>query len=351
MDPVDYDFVLTKDDEQARRIASLALAFMSSDFIQDEIIWRSFYPDLEKADSYRAAFRRDRAALAECGITVTRSDGPETLWHADDASFVENTELSEEDAMALDVACLPLVDDPDFPYGAELRIALSKIDSSFDTPFSVALPTEDRLSSRQLATLRGCSLTGHAARIAYTRADGSSLERLVAPYGFFGMRGHLYLVAPSVGEAGEVIDGSTRTYRIDRVGRATEVPSTHFEVPEDFDVRDWQKLPFQIGPTVCEAAFSIPACADQETIRATQGRGTLEREPLETSSAVPNERAAERTPANEFPGAPSRTTWLVAVSNVEDAASWAIAEGLTPLSPPELVEVWRTKLEEVVSHG
>ena len=51
MDPVDYDFVLTKDDEQARRIASLALAFMSSDFIQDEIIWRSFYPDLEKADS------------------------------------------------------------------------------------------------------------------------------------------------------------------------------------------------------------------------------------------------------------------------------------------------------------
>ena len=66
---------------------------------------------------------------------------------------------------------------------------------------------------------------------------------------------------------------------------------------------------------------------------------------------MPNERAAERPPANEFPGAPSRTTWRVAVSNVEDAASWAIAEGLTPLSPPELVEVWRTKLEEVVSHG
>ena len=42
---------LSKDDEQATRIASLALAFMSSDTISDDTIWHSFYPDLTKPDS------------------------------------------------------------------------------------------------------------------------------------------------------------------------------------------------------------------------------------------------------------------------------------------------------------
>ncbi|MCI1666514.1 MAG: WYL domain-containing protein [Olsenella sp.] len=321
---------ISKDDEQARRIASLALAFMSSETIRDETIWRQFYPNLSKADSYRTAFRRDRAALTECGITVSRVDGPETLWRVDSASFVESTELSEEDAMALDVACLPLVDDQDFPYGSELRIALSKIDDAFDCPALISLPAEERVPSRQLAILQDCSLLGVAARIDYTRADGVSVERLVAPYGFFGMRGHLYLVAPAIDGNGRVIDGSTRTYRIDRVRRASKVAGTTFEVPEDFDARDWQKLPFQLGPAVCEASFAVPARRIREFSQVSQGKGTI------------------RLPDGE---ATAPATWLVEVSSVEDAASWAIAEDVTPLSPPELVAAWRERLGGVISHG
>ncbi len=319
---------LSRDDEKARRIASLALAFMSSDTISDETIRRSFYPDLEKTSSYRTAFRRDRVALAECGIVVARVDGAETLWHVDSTSFVESTELSEEDAVALDVACLPLVDDPDFPYGADLRIALSKIDTSFDYPASVSLPVEKRLPSRQLTTLRECSLSGHAARIDYRRADGKTVQRMVAPYGLFGMRGHLYMVAASVDEAAQVIDGSTRTYRIDRVRRATEDPSVPFVVPEDFDVRDWRKLPFQLGAMSCEAVFTVPKQAVAEFSQAARGKGTFE--------CVADTRGI--------------VTWRVEVSSVGDAASWAIAEDVTPLSPPELVSAWRSKLEEV-AHG
>jgi proteasome accessory factor B len=332
LDAVDGYVEISKDDEQARRIASLALAFMSSDIIRDDTIWHAFYSDLTKADSYRTAFRRDRAALAECGITVRRVNSPEALWQVDSASFVESTELSKEDAMALDVACLPLVDDQDFPYGAELRIALSKIDDAFDYPVSVALPAEERVPSRQLATLQECSFSGIAASIDYTRADGTTIKRRIAPYGFFGMRGHLYMVAPAIDDAGFVIAGSSRTYRIDRVHRASKIAGTSFEIPEDFDIRDWQKLPFQLGPTSCEGVFAVPEDAVREFMQVTRGKGTFE-----TPTATHEPHAT--------------TTWRVEVSNIEDAASWAIAEDITPLSPAELVAAWYAKLEGVVAHG
>ena len=332
---------LSKDDEQATRIASLALAFMSSDTISDDTIWHSFYPDLTKPDSYRTAFRRDRAALAECGIMVSRADGPEALWCVDSASFVESTELSDEDAMALDVACLPLVDDPDFPYGAELRIALSKIDDAFDYPASVSLPAEERTPSRQLATLQECSLSRLVAQIDYVRADGTTVKRRIAPYGFFGMRGHLYRVAPSIDESGAVIEGSAHTYRIDRVRRASKVAGPSFEIPEDFDVRDWQKLPFQIGSVTCEGVFAVPVQAAQEFSKVTLGKGTF----LEPDDTLGPDAAAvtEQSPASIL--------WRVEISSVEDAASWAIAEDVTPIAPPELVSAWRAKLKGVVTYG
>ena len=332
---------LSKDDEQATRIASLALAFMSSDTISDDTIWHSFYPDLTKPDSYRTAFRRDRAALAECGIMVSRAEGQEALWRVDSASFVESTELSDEDAMALDVACLPLVDDPDFPYGAELRIALSKIDDAFDYPVSVSLPVEERIPSRQLATLQECNLSGQAAQIDYVRADGTTVQRLVAPYGFFGMRGHLYMVAPSIDERGIAVKGSAHTYRIDRVRRTSRNAGLSFEIPEDFDVRDWQKLPFQLGPVTCAGVFAIPAESAHEFSQVTLGKGTLF-EPDDTSG----------TKANTDNGhSPASLLWRVEISSVEDAASWAIAEDATPIAPPELVSAWRSKLEGVVAYG
>lgn len=331
----------SKDDEQATRIAALALSFMSSDTISDKAIWHSFYPDLTKADSYRTAFRRDRMALAECGIMVSRVDGPETLWRVDSASFVENTELSDEDAMALDVACLPLVDDPDFPYGAELRIALSKIDDTFDNPASVTLPAEERVPSRQLATLQECNLSGQVARMDYERVDGTTLQRQVAPYGFFGLRGHLYMVAPTVDENGVAVEGSTHTYRIDRVKRVSKVTGTSFCVPEDFDIRDWRKLPFQLGPVLCEGVFAVPAQAIREFSQATQGKGTF-LEPGATPHAAPPSDGEHSSVS---------LLWQVEISGIEDAASWAIAEDIVPISPQELVAAWRSQLEGVVAYG
>ena len=89
------------------------------------------------------------------------------------------------------------------------------------------------------------------------------------------MRGHLYMVAPSIDESGAVIEGSAHTYRIDRVRRASKVAGPSFEIPEDFDVRDWQKLPFQIGSVTCEGVFAVPVQAAQEFSKVTLGKGTF----------------------------------------------------------------------------
>ncbi len=46
-----------------------------------------------------------------------------------------------------------------------------------------------------------------------------------------------------------------------------------------------------------------------------------------------------------------KLAWEVDVANCSAAASWAIALGITPLSPQELCDEWRLLLEGVLAHG
>ena len=102
---------LTRDDERARRICSLALDFMnSSSPLRSSEIARAHYPGLS-ADSFRRAFSRDRSVLASCGVVVVerRVPGEESLWEADRArSFARGAELSATEAATLELACRPL---------------------------------------------------------------------------------------------------------------------------------------------------------------------------------------------------------------------------------------------------
>ena len=60
---------LTKDDERARRICSLAIEFMNARApIASSALAARYYPELS-ADSFRRAFSRDRALLAACPRT------------------------------------------------------------------------------------------------------------------------------------------------------------------------------------------------------------------------------------------------------------------------------------------
>ncbi|MGI6230932.1 MAG: helix-turn-helix transcriptional regulator [Tractidigestivibacter sp.] len=324
---------LTDDDEKSRRVASIALAFMNASTLSDDEIWHTYYEELDKRDSYRVAFKRDRATLAACGIVLERAhlaDGS-NAWHVNEKlSFANTSELSDQDALVIDIACLPLVDDPNFPYGDELRLALAKIDDVFDNEAIESLKPSVRTPDKVLNIVRGCLDAGTAVQIQYTDASGEASKRVVAPYGIFGLRDKKYLVAPRIDERGDIASGSMRRYRLDRISSAKQLPKITFELPDDFDVQDWISLPFQIGQTICKGSFLVPQSRQKELERDLDRLGKE---------------------AGELEHDHDRVIWHVNVSNIDAAASWAISEQLRPLDPPNLVESYRTLLKGVIQNG
>ena len=305
---------ITRDDDRARRVCSLALDFMNATApLSSSEIARAHYGGLSP-DSFRKAFSRDRTTLAACGVTIVerRVPGEESLWEADDAhSFAYGPELSPTDASALELACRPLVDDPSFPLAEDLRLALAKVSRAF---------------SEELEALRACLAEHHAARVTYVNARGASSERTLAPYGFFSLRGALYLVAGRLSTDGSLTGDAPRTYRVDRVVSVDPLEDAFFSVPEGFSATDWRRLPFQMGPTTVEARLLVDDAHEEDMRLAagTQGRFAREGDSL---------------------------VWTVAVSDELVAARWAIAAGIRPLSPDSLVSAWTRVLEEVLEGG
>lgn len=321
---------ITRDDERALRISSLALMFMNSSTpIPSSVIRREFYPSLV-ADSFRRAFSRDRDALATCGLVIEERPraGEESAWLANDAlSFASGAEISASEAAVLDVACQPLLDEREFPLAGDLRLALAKLTRAFGESY-VAVPEAHRTRLAYLPTVCSCLLSRHALAIRYRDARGDESQRTIAPYGLFGLRGNLYLVAGRISDDGEALPypTGTRTYRMDRIARARELASVGFDVPEGFALSDWRHLPFQMGPSRLEATFVVPPRREAETRRAAMGRGA-------------------------FSAREGELIWTVDASSVEDAASWAIAMGIRPESPGELVEAWKRALEGAMGHA
>ena len=309
---------LTRDDERARRICSLALDFMNATGpLSSSDIARTHYPELS-SDSFRRAFSRDREMLAACGVVVRDRKGPsgESLWEADDErSFARGAELSPTDAAALEVSCRPLVEDPSFPLADSLRYALAKLARTFSESLAAGRFGGGG-SSRELVALRRCLTESTLARVSYVDARGEASERVIAPYAFFGLRGALYLVAARATEKGEVEAGSERTYRVDRFARVEPVPASSYEIPRDFSVEDFRRLPFQMGPSVAEAVFVVPGEHEEALRRKAGAQGSF----LKRGDA---------------------TLWKVPVSDVSAAASWAISAGIVPREPAELVGSWR----------
>ena len=315
------------DEAMAERLATLALLFMNARHaIPTSELLATAYPDLSR-DSAERAFGRDRARLRDCGIEVVAArlaDGTEAYEVDEDASFARAGSLTARDALVLDMACRPLLDDPSFPHASELRLALAKVNRGFAAPTGVGGPAGATPSaaggSGPLGTVRSCLVAGHACHISYRDAAGRHTERDIAPFGLFGLRGTVYVVAAAV--EGDVIDeGRIRTYNSTRILAARERRGVRFEVPDDFYVEDFVRLPFQIGPTTTRATMLVPTGREQDVRREVRGRGSLLR-------------------------ADGRLELSVDVSDVGAAARWAAALGLVPLEPGELVSAWEETLSE-----
>ena len=137
------------------------------------------------------------------------------------------------------------------------------------------------------------------------------------------MRSTIYVVCARIDDAGELIPDSERTYRIDRIDSARRIEHIVFEIPAGFDVNAFRKLPFQIGPSAIDCTFSIPEQLSGSFPALTCGKGSFEEDGL---------------------------IWHIDAADLDSAAAWAIAYGIRPLAPEELVSAWRARLSEV-AHG
>ena len=312
----------SEDDKSARRVLSVAIAFVNAPRpLSTTEVRRDLYSELGD-EAFRKAFARDRERLATAGLVLRK--GPrvdnEATWETDEeSSFARESLLTRQDALTLDLLLLPLASDPSFPYAHDLRMALSKIDRSFDGSSTICIPTSARQRDSHLTSAEECLARRQVIHMTYERADGTVTDRDVAPYGIFSLNGNSYLVAARL-VAGTPQD--PHTYNLSRVRKLQVVKRKTYEVPDDFDVRDFIRLPFQIGPVTTTAAFVIPADVLREVRPRVMGHGTWSRH-----------------------GEDAR--FVTDCADIAVAAAWAVAEGVIPVSPDALVDAWRELLVDM----
>ncbi len=309
----------TEDERSARRIVALAVTLINArQPLSTERIRSEFYTELGY-EAFRKAFLRDRKRLATTGITVMREDLPtgQVGWTVDaTSSYAEEGAISSEDALVLDCLLTPLASDPTFPYARDLHIALTKIDHSFSGSVVNPFPHEARKRNRQLERIEACLSLSCAIQIDYERSDGSTTTRVVAPLGLFPLRDTTYLVASRIAD-GNLED--PHVYNLDRMISVSEIRGTSFTPPENFDIRDYVRLPFELGESLYEATFHVPQMREADVREHVGMRGAWSSD-----------------------GSASYIS--VSVADEDMAAAWALAEGVTPKQPQSLVSAWRERI-------
>lgn len=318
---------MTEDDLRAARVLTLAVKFFgTSRPVASSTIWSDLYPDLDEG-SFKRQFLRDRELLESFGISIREADGsdPDTLWRVDEHnSYVGGDALDASDARMLYVLCHDMAFDQAFPYRDELRMALAKISRMYrggtTTQSDQTSPTEHKL----LAALVACMSNRHGADVTYTDAKGFTSRRTIALLGSFGLHGHTYFVASRIDSAGSMVPDSVRTYRLDRFDRVRELHNLSYQIPLDFSVSDYERLPFQIGDAIGTARFLVAEAESKQLSRAIAIHGSL--------------RTEDDT-----------QVWEVPFSDTQLAASWAIGSSVVPIGPESLVDAWHATLDHALA--
>lgn len=329
LDEFEDDSDFTGNDLEARRLTELGIAFTNAEHpMSSTEVYEKYYPGKSLA-AFRKAFNRDRKKLAICGLVITRTNKQpdEPLWIADEGSFSQPNALSQRDVIILDTMCSQLASDPNFPYANDLRLALAKVDTSFDGLSVARIPAQSKERSTYLARIVAAFTSHHAVDIKYRKAAGEEVARRVAVYGFFSLRGHTYYVGQTLNDTAQPVPDSIRTYRLDRTLAVAEQPKITYSIPEDFAVEDYKRLPFQIGSTTCVATLAAynPISPDLYAVIHQYGYH------IDTT--------------------PDGITWECDVSSIHAAAAWCITYGIRPVAPSELANEWRSILEAVDQYG
>ena len=311
--------------ESLGRLAALAGLFMSSrkPLSTGEVL-RQVYLGYDNRDSAEARFLKDRESFALRGfpIEMVGKSGDERLWAVADGTFAGAVELDHDELLVLAGAMRALIDDASFPYSDDLRSALLKVAGSLDRALpSTPLADEPEELGEAARTVARAVAERRGLEVTYENAKGEVSERQLAPWGAYSLRGSTYIVAAKLADMGAEGEPELRRFRLDRFLDARLLDDT-FEVPEDFFVEDMLLLPFQIGDEDFELEMAVP-----------------EARVAEMRNAVGDAARVRDTPEGAVLSAHGRS--------MRAAAAWAIDRGLRPLSPPALVDAWKSLLEGV----
>ena len=316
---------VNKIDRYASRVFTLAVKFFgTSTAVPSSSIRAELYSDLDDR-SFSRQFLRDRNMLASLGIVINEvpTADNDTLWIVDEhTSYVQGEGISMQDARILYVLCHDMVYDQAFPYRDELRVALIKIAQIYQT---AAIPSSNRADTADrkiLAALVAAMDSHEALEVRYVDAQGKASKRLLAPLGSFGLRDHTYFVASRIERDGSLVPDSVRTYRLDRFSHvASARPAISYQVPGDFSVRDYIRLPFQIGEFEGMARIVLGTDPSREVLRAADTAGKLEDD-----------------------------VWEVPYSSSVALAAWCIANKVTPVAPEALVDAYKRTIDAACAH-
>lgn len=282
--------------------------------------------DQTKSDAFKRMFERDKDELREMGIPVQLIDTDG--WGAEEGYripkqryYLPELELKDEEIASLWVAVgLLRLQDP-----ASVNIAMMKLGGDE--------PTNHSLSSRltadfglSLATLPRAfeSVTERKAiTFRYVSASGEGMRRL-DPYGLVHRKGAWYVVGRDHNK------DATRTFRLDRIDGDIHyidpgAPGPEFEIPEGFNPRSaLERPPFVQGETEMHAL-----------VRFDSGTAWL----VERGSPWLELKWA----------ADGSATSMIEVSDGPGFVSWLLwfDDGVEVLSPPELRQLVRARLDEI----
>ena len=300
----------------------LALDLMAGKRVSGAAVREHYYAEVS-ASSLHKTFKRDLDELEAEGIHLEfeRQGTAKEYWLDRESSLAQVPDGAESELKAVATMLRPLVESPSTPNRAALGFAIPRIALSTCADAGASTPASCGCDPEILRTVAEGLKKRLPMRILYKAlADGKPTWRELRAYGLFTLMGQTYVVGLR-SRAGA--DDAMRTYNLSRAEKVeiNEAAGT-YQVPADFNVSDWQLLPFEIGDDFALA-----------TIYARH----QQKDALVSLAPKSGELTVKQGGAGE---------WRGVVRNVQAAASWCVSEGFLPLDPPELVSAWQELLEE-----
>ena len=300
----------------------LALDLMAGKRMSGATVNQRYYAELAEG-SFHKTFKRDRKELESEGLHLeVESQGTaKEYWLSREKSLADVPESSEDEFKAVATMLRPLAESPSTPNREALGFAIPRIALSTCAGAGASAGAACGCDPEILRAVAEGLKRRLPLRVLYKAlADGEPAWRELRAYGLFTLMGQTYVVG-SRSREGE--GDAMRTYNLSRAEKVEiDEGAQTYQVPSDFNVSDWQLLPFEIGGDYVRATIYARHQQKDTLVAIAPKTGSL---------TVKQGGAAE---------------WQGIVRNIPAAASWCVSEGFLPLSPPELVSAWQELLEE-----